>query len=297
MGEAKRRAKGDPTFGKPKRGLVVSAPTTVSQSGFTIKSSELDPQELRASLLYWDKLAWPTNNIFHIDGSPDVEFLETAKVLSRPRHNFTGTVKGPEILVLAQAEILAQLDGREPGVWALSQGENSIFLSDAKLEKDAGLAFELYRAIPVPDKDVPLNEILEFRRKRYDELFSLRSEIDGLLVKIRNSENPTEELEKVLKQVDDRCAASIRVGAEWKFPVKLSNLKVSFDLKPFSMARDAILAYNGATFLGLTTSLAAGVAGASAVSSFKITGDFGWKGLRDRTNSYRYVSSFHKELF
>jgi hypothetical protein len=38
-------------------------------------------------------------------------------------------------------------------------------------------------------------------------------------------------------------------------------------------------------------------AGAATVSSVKITGDFGWQGLKARNSPYRYVSQFHKELF
>ena len=59
MGEAKRRAASDPNFGKakpPKLGLVVSPPIEIQGISLLIKSSNLDPQELRSSILLWDSL-------------------------------------------------------------------------------------------------------------------------------------------------------------------------------------------------------------------------------------------------
>jgi hypothetical protein len=295
MGEAKRRAAVDPSFGKPKRGLIISAPIEISGDSVLVKSGGPDLQELRASLLYWDKLAWPTNNLIHMDGGPDIGFLKSAKILVRPNYAFSG--RGSDALVRAQIETLLVLDKQEPGAWALSHGENSILVSGGTLTQGHGVALELYRAIPVPDKDVPLNEVLEFRLKRYEELHSLRLEIDELVKTINLSEEPTAELEKCLQRIDQKCAAAIRVGSEWQFPVRLSNLKTSFDLKPFSVVRDGLVAFLGATALGATSAVVAGLTGAAALVSVKITGDFGWQGLTARDNPYRYVSQFHKELF
>src|SRR6202044_3129242 len=121
-----------------------------------------------------------------------------------------------------------------------------------------GLALELYRAIPVPDKDMPLNEVLEFRRRRYDELQSLRLEIDKLVQEINASQDPKAELETCLLRIDEKCAAAVRVGSEWQFPVRLSNLKTSFDLKPFAAIRNGLVAFLGATPLGATSAVVAG---------------------------------------
>jgi hypothetical protein len=300
MGEAKRRAAKDPSFGKPKRGLIVSCPMAIDGARLTIKSSSLDPQELRSSLLYFDKLAWPTNKAIHVGGSgPDVDFLSAAKVLELPHVTLIGSF-GVEAVVFAQAQALRDLDEKNPGTWAIAQGENSLLVKNGTLTDKGGLALELYRAVPVPDKDVPLNEILEFRLKRYDELQALRNEIDRLVSEINASEDPKATIEDVLYRIDRECSAAIRVCSEWQFPVRLSSLKTSFDLKPFAMVRDGLGAYVGATALGTTAVLTAALVGAAAAAatvSLKITPDFGWRGLKDRSSPYRYVSRFHKELF
>jgi hypothetical protein len=275
--------------------LVISAPIEINGNSVFIKSINPDRQELRASLLYWDKLAWPTTGAIQIGGGFDIDFLERAKVLTRPKHALNGT--GADILTRAQIETLHDLDLKEPGAWSLSQGENSILVKGGTLTQGNGVALEFYRAIPVPDKDVPLEEVLEFRRKRYDELQSLRLEIDGLVQEVCASQDPKAELERCLHRIDQKCAAAIRVGSEWQFPIRLSNLKTSFDLKPFLAIRDGLVAFFGATALGATSAVVAGLTAAAAAPSVKISGDFGWQGLKDRVNPYRYVSQFHKELF
>jgi hypothetical protein len=297
MGEAKRRAAKDLSFGKPKRGLIISCPIEVGRDSFSIRSSELDPQELKGSLLYFDKLAWPMNNIIRTgSGHPDVDFLLSAKILERPAIQLSGTF-GSNLMSVTQTLALDQLDVKEPGVWSIAQGENSVLLNEGALTQQAGIALELYRAVPVPDKDVPLNEILEFRAKRYDELQALRIEIDRLVAEINGSGDPEAALTEALLQIDEKCSDAIKVCSEWQFPVRLSTLKTSIDLKPFAMVRDGIIAYLGATALGTTTALTAALVSVSSAASLKITPDFGWRGLRNRSSPYRYVSSFHKELF
>jgi len=185
VGEAKRRKASDPNFGKqrpPKRGLIVSPPLEIKGTSLYVRSSNLDPQELRFSLLLFDQIVWPSSRAIFFASSPDEEFLEQAGVLTRPNYTFSGDVA--QGLAKTQIQAFADLDAREPGRWSLAQGENSFFLHDNLLEPDAGALLELQRAIPIPDKDVPLNEVLEFKRRRNDELQRLRAEIDGFMAAI-----------------------------------------------------------------------------------------------------------------
>ena len=70
MGEAKLRKQTDPNFGQvPKnglsyRGLVVSPPIEIEGNRLFAKSSNLDAQELRFSLLFWDRLVWPSSRVW-----------------------------------------------------------------------------------------------------------------------------------------------------------------------------------------------------------------------------------------
>jgi hypothetical protein len=281
------------------KGLVVSAPVEISGSSITIKRPSLDPQELRLSLLLWDHLVWPSNSALQIGGGPDEAFLKNAKVLTRPKYNFNGdAAQGSS---KTQVKAFVDLDRSQPGVWALAQGPNSLLIKDGFLEEGGGALIELHRAIPVPDRGVPLNEILEFRLKRRDELLLLRAEIEGLLVGLEEVDNVQAELQRRISKVDEACATALRLEKEWQFPIHIADLKNSFEFRPAVTALAGAGAFTAATQQGLpvTTAALAGLAAATAATApaWKVVPDFKWRGLRPRSGPYRYVYSFHRELF
>jgi hypothetical protein len=204
-------------------------------------------------------------------------------------------------MAMTQIAAFRQFEQNEPGKWALAQGENSLLLKDRDLEVGKGAFVELHRAIPVPDRDVPLNEILEFKEKRHDEIYLLRNEIDNLFAELDSANDKAAELAKNVAKIDIACADAIRVGKERQFPIRLSNFKASVELRPFATLTGAIAGYMaaGAVNLPATTTLLASLGGAASATApaLKIACDFGWRGLRPRQGPYRYVSQFHDELF
>jgi hypothetical protein len=69
-----------PEFLEPtQRGLVVSSPLVIQGGRIFVGSSNLDPQELRFSLLFWDRLAWPASRNIHFGSGPDEQFLESER--------------------------------------------------------------------------------------------------------------------------------------------------------------------------------------------------------------------------
>lgn len=299
MGEAKRRAARDPNFGKAKPrklGLVVCPPMEVKGTSLHVRSTRLDPHELRSSILFWDRLVWPSSRVIHIPSGPDEEFLESAGILTRPEYSFSGDVG--QGMAMTQIQAFIDLENREPGLWSLAQGESSLLLKDRVLEPGAGICLELTRAIPVPDKDVPLNEVLEFKERRADELLRLRTELNGFVTAVNQAEDKKAELHTHIETIDVACADALKVSREWQFPVRLTNFKASVDTRPFLAAGAGIAAYGVGTTAGLTAS-AAILAGASAATapSLRVGADFGWRGLKRRLGPYRYVYQFHNELF
>jgi hypothetical protein len=265
----------------------------------SIRSSNLDPQELRFALLFWNRLVWPSSRAIYLASGPDEQFLEQAGILSRPEYTFLGD--GAQGLARTHVHALIDLDSREPGQWSLAQGENSLLLKDNLLERDVGVLLELQRAIPVPDKDVPLNEILEFKNRRKDELQLLRAELDGFVAAINQAEDKAAELENHVAKVDAACVDVLRVSREWQFPVRLTNLKASVEFRPLVTAAGGMAAFalGTANALPMSAAVLAGISGAVAASTpaLKLSGDFGWRGLKRRLGPYRYVYQFHNELF
>ncbi|WP_248747121.1 hypothetical protein [Pseudomonas sp. MWU12-2037] len=124
MGQASQRKAEDPNYGKfsnKLRGLIISSPMTIQGNMIHTSGTGLDPQDLRASLLFWDRLAWPKNNAIHISNGPDEDFLVTAGVLNTPifAAAFQGPV-GPGLLDI-QRKFVDHFERLEPGVWSLGR--------------------------------------------------------------------------------------------------------------------------------------------------------------------------------
>lgn len=297
MGEARRRRLSDPTFGQSAktdfRGLVVSPPVTISGAKMFAKSSSLDRQELRFALLFWDRLAWPASRGIHFGSNADEQFLESAGVLVRPQFFIEGDQA--QALVLGQLKVFEDLERERPGAWALSQGENSLLVLDAQLETGNGASVELHRAIPIPTGDVPLAEILEFKRRRRGELLQLREKLDLLSAEIAAEGGSADALTRKVGEVDAACANLIALGREWQFPVFLSSLKATINLNIVKVSASAYGAWKAAEPYGLgAATVAAGTVGGVSLLDFK--SDIGFRSPRKPRSPYRYAYSIDREL-
>lgn len=285
MGEAKRRKINDPTYGViPKktesRGLVICPPMEVEGSNLRLKMTGLHPQEVRFALLFWDRLVWPSSRGVHIASGPDEEFLEGVGILSRPDY----TMNGDQANALAAAQVKAFLDLQqsEPGLWALSLGENSLVWKDANLSDGAGTLIELHRAIPIPKHDVPFAEILEFKERRRDELSLLRLHLEAFASTIEKAQDREEAFYRHLDEIDKACANLLLVGKEWQFPMYLSNIKSSFSISPFKL----LPALAGGWKIGEPYGLAAATAAsafAGGMSMIEVKSDLGFRSLNSRS--------------
>ncbi|WP_267426386.1 DUF6236 family protein, partial [Methylobacterium sp. GC_Met_2] len=191
---------------------------------------------------------------------------------------------------------------REPGVWSLAQGENSFLLKEGAAIQAGNAQLHLTNAIPVPNHDVPLAEVLEFKIRRRDELQLLRREIDTLIASMDDAADKQQELKRLVKNVDGACADAIRVANEWQFPVRLTNFKSTYKVRPFQTLAGIMTGVFGSQATELTQShtALAGLAGAAIATApaFELTFDgLEWRGLRPRQGPYRYVYEFHRELF
>jgi Family of unknown function (DUF6236) len=146
---------------------------------------------------------------------------------------------------------------------------------------------------------VPLNEILEFKERRNDEFLNLRAEVDSLGSKLIAAGRT--EIDSALTDIDKACADVLRVSSEWQFPVRLANLQMALDLKPFEVLAGGIGASWVASVAGLSTTeiTLAGIlkAAHSARSAFKITSGIGLQSIKRRKSPFAYVAQIHKEVF
>ena len=292
-------------MGRPKRGLIISSPTEIDLDRNAVKvAGGIDGQELRLAALYWDRLAWPASRGVYVAGGPDEDFLQKVGMLSRPDHTAYGSVAA--VVADSYIAVLRELDEKEPGQWGVSLGEKTLKIVGGTLANVPGfspannLQVELIRAIPVPDKDVPLAEVLEFKRKRKDELERLREELDKIQDRVRNALHHEAELAKAKIEIDRACADAIKVASEWQWPFRLTNFRASYNGNPLSDLSEGASIISDLILDLSDTNVELGLlrAGSKVLSGFKISHDgYEYRGIRKRPGPYGYVAHFHRELF
>ncbi|MGA8134497.1 MAG: DUF6236 family protein [Pseudomonas gingeri] len=299
MGEAKQRKQNDPNYGKPRidtlRGLIISVPTRVSGSTIQIESSSLNPQELRTSLLYWDRLSMPTSNLIHIAPEQDTQFLIDSGVLYTPKFNLSGDF-GKAIATIPSLALI-EYEKANRGMWSLGGGENSILVESGFSISDAGVSLKLYNAMPAPAPEVPLAEILQFKQKRRDELLAFRSHIESLTKEIESSTDSEAELNRKLSDLDKSCSDLTSVCREWQFPIYLTHLKASlnFSLAKASGTAVSVWAATGSLALPITARVVSSGFAALA-SALEIKSDINFQNIKRPSSPFRYVYEVQKNL-
>ncbi|WP_340316372.1 DUF6236 family protein [Rhizorhabdus argentea] len=271
------------------RGLLVSPPMkiNVQTNELNIASGALDSVELRSALLFWDRLDWPTNNLVHVGHAEEIEFLMAQGVFSRTSVAFQGSGEMGNLMLKCIQHAFSDLNERDGGRWAMSRGDKSLSVVGDELAPDSGLMLRLYKAIPVPDAEVPFEEILRYRDRRRPELLALRAAIDDIYqTMLAASDQPLSELSAI-----DRLNASIAdllmASKENRFKQLLTDTTISFDW------RGALVGGWAAHAAGVQIPL---VASAGVGAGLAISTTLGSLRKRKTASPYEYVTGIHRDL-
>jgi hypothetical protein len=278
-------------MGSQERGVIISNPLTIDGTSISIKNSEIDPIDLRRSLLFWDKIIWPVTNGIYIDGGVDTEFLEAQNKLLRPLFSVNGDVATG--LSMAFTETYRVLSERNPGQWLLTEGEKSLQIHGKQIEQGRGVIAHLINAVPVPDRTMPLEDVIRFKEKRGDEVIALRTRIDEFYQEWVNSEDKEHQLMLAVTKIDMASADMVKVARESKSPFSMSSWKINYSASPDAMK--ALMGYLSAAEaleLGIVGSLLSG----AASSMLSVGTDIGLR--NSKINSpFNYVASMEGSLF
>ncbi|MDR7125549.1 DUF6236 family protein [Pseudotabrizicola sp. 4114] len=319
LGEAKRRKSLDPYYGmRPKlgRGIFLSAPMRFDGKTAEV-SNDIDSAELRRAALFWDRLVWPDSRIVSVASNSDEKFLENAGILVRPRpnrfdeqlgigdmlslirieHGSNASIGGETGRLFAKEHIeeYLSLDQKEPGQWVLSEGEKSFYLENDNFRSGRGQLVTLANAIPLPSADFPINDLLEFKLKRSDEIIGLTSELDKFYSQVSNAADQNFELNRLIRVIDRHCADMIKVSKECKWKFHLGEVSYSLSVDAIESAFNRAVSWEA---IGLVTTglpLVGGALGGLA-SMVSFGRGIGARRLRDRSSPFKVVASIHKEL-
>ena len=319
MGEAKQRKSMDPLFGmKPKtgRGIMLSAPVRFDGESCSVRN-DINPAELRRAILFCDKIVWPNSKIVRVLSNPDEQLLEKEGILIRPRPDHFSSALGigntSSLIVISEGsrveidgataryfvqehiEEFLSLDRKEPGQWVLSEGEGSFYLKNKNFVAGRGQRVTLSRAIPLPAYDYPIEELLEFKKKREAEITALNYELDRFYSNIKRSKDQEFELNRLVSVVDKHCADMIRVASESKWRFHLGDLIISLSFNNLDSARNRAIGWEAGILATTGLPIVGAVLGVGA-SVLSIERGIGARKLSQRGSPFRVVSAMHKEL-
>ncbi|TCJ25510.1 hypothetical protein E0X81_06525 [Halomonas sp. GDM18] len=298
MSQSSIRKKSDPLYGivpqsERFHGIIISSPMEINGTTLNIKSSNIDPIELRFSLLFWDKLIWPSSKAIYLSSSPDEEFLESTGILERP--SFTVYGDGAQGLLKTQINAYNHYEENFPGSWSLAQGERSLTADSSTFQDNGGACLELLRAIPIPKEEVHFEDILIFKEKRNIELSILRYKISTMAKRIEKSELKEEETKKCIEEIDKACADLITCSREWQCPIYLSDMNMSFNFNPVSFFSAASLGYDTMKGFGAPAAFASAAA-MGAASTININDGIKFRSTKRTLSPFRYGYQIQHEL-
>lgn len=213
------------------RGIVVAPEYEAKGSGLFLKSSDIDPLKLRQYLLYWDRIDFPTNNIIHCT-SNDIDYLESLNLLQRTKYNCScnDIINMEELFLNAQIQALNNNNLNKNERWTLGQGNLNLLLPKDEVERKNTLILDLYNSLPIPATDVPLDDIINFKEKRRDELMEFRNSMDKIYLSIINSGDIDISKSVAIKDLEKKIIAINKVMNESKIKKLLGSVKVNIDI-------------------------------------------------------------------
>lgn len=221
-----------------KRGIITSAGRTHKidfkdqfSTTFSPTVSEID---LNYYALYWDKVIMPTNNLIHIV-VPNEEEIIKAGVLERPSVQLSFQSSNPfnisyDPLIRSQSVVANQILGDDNSIdWTIHQMGEQIIITDEHEKAFNSIRVKLFNCLPVPSKEVKIEEILKFKEKRNDKLAALHSTIDELYLGIIDSPDPNfqrkktiAEFEKAIKDLDSVANEKFKFFSKYNFTVEFN---------------------------------------------------------------------------
>jgi hypothetical protein len=282
-----------------KRGIIITPEIkTLAGGGIFIKSSEITPEQLRLSLLFWDEIDWPDNNIISIgSSSQDLDFLSQCGIFNRTKVNFQNFQNEANLMLTMQDMVLKEKNRLNPGLWSIERIGNDLTAIQGITHMSKSIEFELYNAIPIPHKDVPFNDILEFKEKYRSDLIALRSVLDEMYLNIIKSPDPILAKNVALTRLSGAISDVHKAMQSQSIIRSLTSYKIV--LNNFNDIWDTVTRGYGAYeltqgFLGNNLSLLAG--GANAMFKISAKENNMSIGLPKELKDYAYLAKIEREI-
>jgi hypothetical protein len=283
------------------RGIILGpdAQIDVRTNEVHIRTSEPNPGLLRHSLLYWDKIDFPQNNIIHVSSS-SIDFLIKAGVAQSTQIRVGGSGGMAALYVAAQFAAFRELNSQNPDMWTFGQHAQEFSGLDGEITQAQIAEIEINSVLPTPPDDTPLEDILELKRKRESEFRSLRIAVDELYDEVlKSAQMPRAQSAAIYRLQSVIHDIRAVVDKSWLERVK-SSVKFDFNLPAsFGVGAAGYLSGQAASIaFGIPGLEQVGAAGAAALAAIKLDAKLGsvLKGLPESAKAFAYLYHVEKEF-
>ncbi|MFI4291227.1 DUF6236 family protein [Klebsiella pneumoniae] len=258
---------------------------------------DIDKRKLIRTVLFWDKIIIPCNtNIFviNLDHIPEIITLRAEKILEEPKIQVNVDGELTSVLYGMYMWYIMQMMKSNDANYSTYELEKMIISDHDQVSPSGGELLTFTNAFPEPDVSTEINDILEFKLKRKDQLNLLMAHLNSLELRVLKAENKHTELNKAINEIDIACADVIRLYKEKGIKFNISNAKFNFSMKEIIEVTGAT--YAGSVIAGLPqtaavlASLSAGIA-----SVVEIKDAISFKKI-DKTNPFNYAGEISKHL-
>ena len=287
---------------------VVTGPQTL-QYKFRTNIDEFR-RDLRKNALYWDQIDWPLNVAGVIEhGDSDSELLKKEGIYRRTEVGFfdDGVLINPggegqafvefdtksSSVINGQLAVMMFHNLNNEGQWSIAQSGPDLRLPPGTAVHKKTAEVELYRVVPVPALEVPMDKVLEFKLRRRTALLEFRGAMDDLYLDVVNSGDFMTAQNRAVEKLKQAILGVHRVMKESKLKRLLSTMKVELN------AGDVVAGYATGTALAQTglpelASLSAGLAGAMIKLGVRVVPQI--RNIPQNLQAYAVLHHVEKEL-
>ena len=208
-----------------KHGIMLTRGIRI-QDGIISVNGDYDPFAIRMAILYLEGICIPQSQLIAFQLTDELELLKKEGILFEKQIPFSqGITTGGDILLKAYTDCFNELNKTANETWIVHHSLNAQ-LAKQKMTDDSGECIQLLNALPMPDLNFPLGDLLEFKEKRQDNLKELLITIEEIRIRIISAENKDLEIKKGILDIEKKLIDLNRLIKETKRGWYLSTLAI-----------------------------------------------------------------------
>lgn len=270
-----------------KHGMMLTREITAKGGNISVNGG-YDPLAIRLAALYLDSICIPQSQMMGFGLSPELEALKREGFVFEKTYPFAnGVFNMDSVLIKAYSDCFSDLNKTHNETWIVHHSLNAKLLKQKKTD-DGGECIQLLNALPLPDENFPIGDLLEFKLKRGDNLKELLLTIEEERLKIIESENTDMAIKRGVLEIEKRLIALNKLIKETKRGWYLTSFAI--DINSTNMLDVFTAVYGEARNIGMDElSALMSSMGASFASSLNVK--FGYRFKAGKPDSpYLYAA-------